>query len=63
MTPAQLTRWRARLKISQERAAQLMGISRRQYIRYETGDAEIPKLVDLATKALKHSEGGSGEEG
>jgi transcriptional regulator with XRE-family HTH domain len=47
MTPAALITWRKSLHLSQTKAAALLGISLRQYIRYERGNTEISKPVQL----------------
>jgi predicted transcriptional regulator len=40
-----LRAWRLRMELSQSECAVLYGISRRQWIRYEMGDTEVPAGV------------------
>ena len=52
MTPHDLRQARAKAGLTQAAMALQLGISRRQYIRYENGHAQIPRLVGLAVFAL-----------
>ena len=52
MTPHNLRQVRQGLAMTQAAMALQLGISRRQYIRYEDGLAQIPRLVGLAVFAL-----------
>lgn len=63
MTARQLANWRQKMGISQAKAALLMGISLRSYTRYEAGEWPVPKLVELACKALatRSEDGGTDE--
>lgn len=40
--------WRYRLRITQEKAAELLGVHRISYINWETGKVPISKSVELA---------------
>jgi transcriptional regulator with XRE-family HTH domain len=46
--------WRKRLGHTQERAAELLGVSRRVVAGWETGETSIPKMVALAIWAIDH---------
>ena len=57
MSPAQFTRWRKSLKLSQKEAAVALGLKRRILQYYEKGErngerVRIPKTVRLACYAL-----------
>jgi len=52
MTAQELKRERIKRKHSQASIAQALGISLRQYIRYERVEAEIPEVVRLALKSV-----------
>ena len=52
MTPHDLRQVRAKAGLTQAAIALRLGISRRHYIRYENGQAAIPRLVALAVSAL-----------
>lgn len=54
MTPKQLKKFRAWLGVPQERLADLLGYSRRQYQKMEKGEADIRTSVGLACSALAH---------
>lgn len=47
MTPEELKKVRTHLGYTQYRLATLIGLSRRQYIRYENGESEIPVPVSI----------------
>lgn len=51
MTPASFKSWRRHLHLTQQAAADLLGISSRQIKYYEKG-RRIPKAVELACAAL-----------
>ena len=65
MTPKQFAAWRKRMGYSYTDAADALGISRRQVIRYEKGekpepgnpsgtvDVVIPRVLELACKAIE----------
>lgn len=53
MTPKELIAWRKRLKISQARAAELLGCSRRGIQLWEAGTNPIPKTIALAIAAIQ----------
>ncbi len=53
MTADEFFRWGERLGLTQAQSAARLGISRRQVIRYEHGDAPIPKTVALACAAVE----------
>lgn len=44
--------WRLRLSLTQREVAGLLGYSRRQIQSFDTG-AELPRVVELAMKALE----------
>ena len=46
--------WRARLGLSQQAAAEALGISKRMLIYYEQGQHAIPRTVALACAALAY---------
>lgn len=48
MNAQQFRRWRKSLGYSQPRAAEEIGRSTNQICNYETGRAEVPKVVRLA---------------
>lgn len=52
MTPASLKAWRKRLGLSQQEAADTLGLSIRAVQNYESGLREIPKPVALACAAI-----------
>lgn len=53
MTGDQMKAWRSTRKISQASLAGVLGISRESVVRYEqSGDAGVPKLVELALASL-----------
>ena len=45
---------RKSLGLSQERLGAILGRERRQIIRYEKGDMDIPVWADLALESLVH---------
>ncbi len=51
MKNEQLRSWRESLSITQEQAANLLGVHRITYINWETGHTPISKLVELASYA------------
>lgn len=53
MTAPGLREWRERLRLSQDSAANLLGLSRRMIINYEQGKARIPKYISLACKGAE----------
>ena len=52
MTPTTLKLWRAVMRLSQEEAAESLGIKRRQYQYYEAGTKPIPRQTGLACAAV-----------
>ena len=52
MTAAQLQRALDRAGLSQRGTAKELGISERQMRRYCSGEAKIPKLVEVALRAV-----------
>lgn len=48
-----LKQWRLRLGITQEKAAELLGVHRVSYINWETGNVPISKSVELASYACE----------
>lgn len=53
MTPDDLRAWLDRLNISQSEAARRLGISRNTINMYLAGRWEIPRIFELACKALE----------
>lgn len=60
MTPDNIKSWRARLGLSQRKAADAIGVGERMYIYYEQGQreggraVEIPRTVALACAAVAY---------
>lgn len=52
MTGEQFKMWRNNLGLSQEGAAEALDLSLNTIQAYESGDLQIPKVVELACKAL-----------
>jgi transcriptional regulator with XRE-family HTH domain len=52
MTGEQFKVWRNNLGLSQEGAAEAMDLSLNTIQAYESGELRIPKVVELACKAL-----------
>lgn len=52
MTAAQLKRLLDRAGLSQRYAAKILGINERTMRKYVAGDAEIPKVVELAIRCV-----------
>ena len=52
MTPAQFTKRRNSLGLSQAQLAEALVMSVRQVSRYETGEHPVPKVIELAMWAL-----------
>jgi len=52
MTKEQLIEWRGESGNNQYQAARLLGVSHRQYQRYESGESGVPKLVGLILGCL-----------
>jgi DNA-binding XRE family transcriptional regulator len=48
LTPAQVLAWRQKLNIHQTEAADLLGVSRRNYINLERGDSPVYKALVLS---------------
>ena len=53
MTPATLTAWMNRLGLNKAQAAASLGIARSTLDRYLSGSKPIPKLVELACRAVE----------
>jgi transcriptional regulator with XRE-family HTH domain len=51
MTAGEFKEWRRRLGLSQEQAAEALGLSRNTIARYEAG--HTPQIVDLACEHLE----------
>jgi transcriptional regulator with XRE-family HTH domain len=51
MTAGEFKEWRRRLGLSQEHAAEALGLSRNTIARYEAG--HTPQIVDLACEHLE----------
>jgi transcriptional regulator with XRE-family HTH domain len=58
MKARELVKWREANGHSQQSLADALGFSRRQIIRYEIGQQEIPKVLELALQAVPAREGG-----
>ncbi len=52
MTPRELWDIRHTLEMSQQALAERLGLSRRQIIRYETGESEIPPPVAIVVEIM-----------
>lgn len=52
MTSTTLKMWRAITRLSQEDAAEKLGIRRRQYQYFEAGAKPIPRAIGLACAAI-----------
>ena len=52
MTAEELRDWRKTLRLSQAKAAEMLGCSRRTIQNYEAGDRLIPQPVALAIAAI-----------
>ena len=48
-----LLAWRKALGLTQQGAANLLGVHRVTYTRYETGAQELPKMLAMACLSLK----------
>lgn len=53
MTAAQFRAWMARLDLTIAAASRLLGISRRQIAYYRSGEQTVPRVVELACRALE----------
>lgn len=53
MTPDELIKWRKKNRLSQQKAADLIGCSRRGLQQWEKGVNPIPKPISLAVAALQ----------
>ena len=47
MTPQELRDWRKAHGMTQDQAATWVGVSRRQWIRFEQGDVAVPKWLRI----------------
>ncbi len=47
MTAAELRQWRKDAGLTQVKAAAWIGVSRRLWIRYETGERPVPKWLGI----------------
>jgi DNA-binding XRE family transcriptional regulator len=52
MEPKDLKAWRDRNHLTQQGAADALGISRRTLVAYEQGESDIPRAVEYATNWL-----------
>lgn len=52
MTAEELIQWRKRLRLSQAKAAEMLGCSRRGLQQWEAGQHPIPKSIALAVAAV-----------
>lgn len=55
MKPSELRHVRERLKLPVEPMADLLGVSKRNYYRYESGEVSIPLTVELLLVTLLQS--------
>jgi transcriptional regulator with XRE-family HTH domain len=53
MTPTELIAWRKKNGLSQAKAAEVIGCSRRGIQLWESGENEIPKNIALAISAIQ----------
>jgi transcriptional regulator with XRE-family HTH domain len=53
MKHERLRSWRESLGLTQERAAELLGVHRISYINWETGNVPISKSIELASYACE----------
>jgi hypothetical protein len=53
--------WRSSLGLTQASAAQLLGVHRVTYTRWETGTQQPPKLIGMACLQFKQMMGKAGE--
>jgi len=53
MTPKELIDWRTRHGLSQAKAAEMLGCSRRGIQLWEKGDGTIPQTIALAIAAVQ----------
>ena len=54
MTPEELRAWRATMNLTQNSAADALGLSLRGYKNYELGETNPPPFLALACAALYH---------
>lgn len=52
MTAAELRSWRTALGLTQARAAEWTGVSRRLWIRFEVGDRPVPKWLAIIVQVM-----------
>lgn len=52
MQSVDLKAWRERNKLTQQAAADALGISRRTLLAYEAGESDIPRAIDYACRWL-----------
>ena len=52
LSPADLKSARGKLKLSQSEISERLGVSKRTWIRYETGGRPVPTVVAYAVKYL-----------
>lgn len=52
MTPQEFKDWREALGLTQQQAAELLGVTRRAVVKWEAGAAPISRAVFLACKYL-----------
>lgn len=53
MTRAEFLAWRTRLRLSQTEAGAELNRTKRQIIKYENGEADVPREIELACSALE----------
>lgn len=52
MTPQWLRAWREKLDITQQQAADMLGVTRRSVVKWESGDAPISQTIRMALAHL-----------
>lgn len=56
MKPEELRAWRTSLNISQTKAAEKFGVTLSQYWKWESGNAPVPKTVEIILNLLSKGE-------
>ena len=53
MTPQELRDWRKAHGMTQDQAATWVGVSRRQWIRFEQGDVVVPRWLRIIVTVVR----------